>query len=61
MSEPLPLRRLGTGNAALDRVLGGGLPTGSVIMVAGEPGTGKTVLTLQIMFSLARQGRRSCT
>jgi circadian clock protein KaiC len=59
MNDPLPLKRLGTGSDALDRVLGGGLPTGSVIMVAGEPGTGKTVLTLQIIFSLARQGRRS--
>jgi circadian clock protein KaiC len=59
MSDPLPLKRLGTGSDALDRVLGGGLPTGSVIMLAGEPGSGKTVLTLQIMFSLARQGRRS--
>jgi circadian clock protein KaiC len=59
MSTFPSLRRLGTGSAALDQVLGGGLPTGSVIMVAGEPGTGKTMLTLQIIFSLARQGRRS--
>jgi circadian clock protein KaiC len=59
MNDPLPLRRLSTGSAALDLVLGGGLPSGSVIMLAGEPGTGKTVLTLQIMFSLAREGRRS--
>ena len=59
MRDHSPLKRLSTGSDALDRVLGGGLPTGSVIMLAGEPGTGKTVLTLQIMFSLARAGRRS--
>ena len=59
MSDHPSLRRLSTGNDALDRVLGGGFPAGSVIMLAGEPGTGKTVLTLQIMFSLARAGRRS--
>jgi circadian clock protein KaiC len=39
-------------------MLGGGIPAGSVIVLAGEPGTGKTILTLQMLFSLARQGRR---
>jgi circadian clock protein KaiC len=58
MNDHPSLKRLGTGITALDRVLGGGFPTGSVIMIAGEPGTGKTVLTLQIMFSLARRGHR---
>jgi circadian clock protein KaiC len=59
MSDQPSLKRFSTGSNELDRVLGGGFPAGSVIMLAGEPGTGKTVLTLQIMFSLARAGRRS--
>ncbi len=37
----------------LDDVLGGGLPELSVIVVAGAPGTGKTVLTQQILFNVA--------
>jgi circadian clock protein KaiC len=53
-----PLERLGTGSPALDEILGGGLPAGSVTVVMGEPGSGKTVFTLQMMFHLARQGRK---
>jgi circadian clock protein KaiC len=49
---------LSTGNDALDHVMGGGVPIGSTVVVAGEPGTGKTVFTLQMMFALARQGQR---
>jgi circadian clock protein KaiC len=58
MNDYPSLKRVRTGSDALDLVLGGGLPVGSVIMVAGEPGTGKTVLTLQILFSMARRGHR---
>ena len=53
-----PFERLGTGNSSLDEILGGGLPVGSVTVVMGEPGSGKTVFTLQTMFHLARQGRK---
>jgi len=52
------LERLGTGSAALDAILGGGIPAGSVTVVAGEPGSGKTVFTLQTLFHHARQGKK---
>src|ERR1700752_4653834 len=52
------LERLGTGSAALDAILGGGIPAQSVTVVAGEPGSGKTVFTLQMLFHHARQGRK---
>lgn len=40
--------RSSTGISELDRVLGGGLVTGSVILLSGEPGIGKSTLLLQI-------------
>ncbi|HEV3471926.1 MAG TPA: DNA repair protein RadA [Actinomycetota bacterium] len=46
-----PARRT-TGSAEVDRVLGGGLVTGSVILLAGEPGIGKSTLVLQLLDSL---------
>src|SRR6185295_1984188 len=59
VSASLPvLERLTTGSAAFDRILGGGLPVRSVNVVAGEPGAGKTVFSLQMLFALARQGRK---
>lgn len=50
--------RLSTGSAAFDRILGGGLPLRSLILVAGEPGTGKTLFALQTLFHLAKQGHK---
>ena len=44
MSEPLSLERLSTGSEHFDAVLGGGVPTGAVIVIAGTPGTGKALL-----------------
>jgi len=35
-----------------------GIPSQSVVVIAGEPGSGKTVLTLQILFRAARQGKK---
>ena len=52
------LERLGTGSSPLDTILDGGLPARSVTVVAGEPGSGKTVLTLQALFHHARQGKK---
>ena len=48
------LRRT-TGVAELDRVLGGGLVQGSVVLVGGDPGIGKSTLALQACGALARQ------
>lgn len=48
--------RVRTGIPYLDPLLGGGIPAASVTMIAGEPGAGKTILSLQILFNLAAQG-----
>jgi DNA repair protein RadA/Sms len=45
--------RIGTGHAELDRVLGGGLVPGSVILLGGDPGIGKSTLLLQVAASVA--------
>ncbi|MEX2458884.1 MAG: AAA family ATPase, partial [Actinomycetota bacterium] len=50
--------RLSTGLPGLDRVLGGGLVAGSVVLLAGEPGIGKSTLVLQAVAGLASAGRR---
>jgi circadian clock protein KaiC len=52
------LERLSTGSSSLDEILGGGFPAGSVTVLMGEPGTGKTIFTLQMMFHLAQQGKK---
>ncbi|HEX7455917.1 MAG TPA: DNA repair protein RadA [Candidatus Nanoarchaeia archaeon] len=43
-----PLRRFQTGVSELDRVLGGGIVPGSLVLLAGDPGIGKSTLLLQI-------------
>jgi DNA repair protein RadA/Sms len=48
-----------TGIGELDRVLGGGLVAGSVTVLGGEPGIGKSTLVLQVLARLAAQGRTS--
>ncbi|HEX5754771.1 MAG TPA: DNA repair protein RadA [Arenimonas sp.] len=47
--------RVGTGIGELDRVLGGGLVAGSVVLVGGDPGIGKSTLLLQALASLSAQ------
>ncbi len=44
-----------TGIKELDQVLGGGIVVGSVILIGGEPGIGKTTLTLQIANTISQQ------
>ncbi|HSB79639.1 MAG TPA: DNA repair protein RadA [Candidatus Methylomirabilis sp.] len=51
-------RRVRTGIGELDRVLGGGLVPGAVVLVGGDPGVGKSTLLLQAAAALARQGLR---
>ena len=48
--------RLGTGFAELDRVLGGGLVAGSVTLIGGDPGIGKSTLMLQAAAALHATG-----
>ncbi len=63
-SEPVPLAsladevvpRLPVGIGELDRVLGGGLVPGSLVLVGGEPGIGKSTLLLQAAAGLAAGG-----
>jgi len=50
--------RARTGLRELDRVLGGGLVPGSLVLVGGDPGIGKSTLLLQLAMALAREGRR---
>jgi DNA repair protein RadA/Sms len=50
--------RLTTGIGEFDRVLGGGMVEGSLILIGGEPGIGKSTITLQSMGHLARMGKK---
>ena len=50
--------RFQIGIGEFDRVLGGGIVFGSVILVGGQPGIGKSTLLLQMMSLLASQGRK---
>jgi circadian clock protein KaiC len=59
MSNKVSIRRLETGVPGLDNLLGGGLPEFSFNLIAGTPGSGKTTLAHQIMFSLANPKKRA--
>jgi DNA repair protein RadA/Sms len=48
-----------TGVGELDRVLGGGLVPGAVVLLAGEPGVGKSTLLLEVAAQAARAGNRA--
>jgi DNA repair protein RadA/Sms len=66
-SKAVPIARISaqaadralTGVAELDRVLGGGLVPGAVVLLAGEPGVGKSTLLLEVAARWARAGRRT--
>jgi DNA repair protein RadA/Sms len=51
--------RIPTGVPELDRVLGGGLVPGSLVLVGGEPGVGKSTLLLSALGAIARDGRHA--
>ncbi|MEJ5359801.1 MAG: DNA repair protein RadA [Desulfobacterales bacterium] len=65
-SQPVPIdaieieteTRLRTGIAEFDRVLGGGLVAGTLVLIGGDPGIGKSTLMLQAVDGLARQNLR---
>lgn len=50
--------RFGSGIGEFDRILGGGIVPGSVTLIGGEPGVGKSTLLLQVAAGLARSGHR---
>lgn len=56
--DPSRRPRLASGIGELDRVLGGGLAAGSVLLLAGEPGVGKSTLMLQAAGGFERAGLR---
>jgi circadian clock protein KaiC len=51
--------RVRTGNEPLDRILGGGIPSGSLLVLAGAPGTGKTILAQQVCFANGTEDNRA--
>ena len=55
---PQPRPRLATGLSELDRLLGGGAVPGSLTLVGGEPGIGKSTLMLQASAALAARGEK---
>ncbi len=65
-AQPVPIdsiavekhHRLSTGLAEFDRVLGGGLVTGSLVLVGGDPGIGKSTLMLQSLHGIAKNGHK---
>ncbi len=57
--DPGVTRHLHTGVSELDRVLGGGLVPGSVTLLAGDPGVGKSTLLLEVAHRWAADGRRA--
>ena len=59
MNNAVTIRRLKTGIPGFDHLLGGGLSEFSFNLIAGEPGSGKTTLAHQIMFSLAKPDCRA--
>ncbi|MBR2410014.1 MAG: DNA repair protein RadA [Lachnospiraceae bacterium] len=50
--------RMVTGIGELDRVLGGGIVVGSLVLVGGDPGIGKSTLLLQMCYALAKKERK---
>jgi DNA repair protein RadA/Sms len=64
--EPLPIdaveliseERLQTGIREFDRVLGGGIVQGTLVLIGGDPGIGKSTLMLQALHGLATAGQR---
>lgn len=64
---PVPLRlgevavteevRMGCAFSEFDRVVGGGLVPGSLVLLGGDPGVGKSTLLLQVAYSLAQTGK----
>src|SRR5580658_10983893 len=59
MAPATVLERCITGIEGLDDILGGGVPRGNMVLVAGSVGTGKTTLCLEFLVRGAERGERS--
>ncbi len=57
--DAVETERTPTGHEELDRVLGGGIVEGGVVLIGGDPGIGKSTLLLQAMHSLQCAGHRT--
>src|SRR3990167_5638746 len=57
--EKIHYQRVKTGIEEFDRVLGGGIVNGSLILVAGDPGIGKSTLLTQVALNIARGPARA--
>ncbi len=56
-----PVQRMSTGIGELDRVLGGGLVPGALVLLGGSPGIGKSTLTNMVLGNLAGRDGARCT
>jgi DNA repair protein RadA/Sms len=54
-----PVKRMSTGIGELDRVLGGGLVPGSLVLLGGSPGIGKSTITNMALGNLQQAGHRT--
>jgi KaiC/GvpD/RAD55 family RecA-like ATPase len=52
------MARLSTGIMELDKKLQGGIPEGECILIAGEPGTGKTIMGMQFLYNACKEGKK---
>jgi circadian clock protein KaiC len=50
------IKRLKTGMVGLDPLIEGGIPEGSIVLISGTPGTGKTIFGLQFLYEGAKKG-----
>ncbi|MFO7816261.1 MAG: DNA repair protein RadA [Thermodesulfobacteriota bacterium] len=57
--DPSSARRFSSGWPEIDTAIGGGIPSGGIILLAGEPGIGKSTLLLQLISRVAAQGRKT--
>ena len=65
-TKPVPIdsveldddERISTGIGEFDRVLGGGLVSGTLVLIGGDPGIGKSTLMLQALYGLAAAGHK---
>ncbi len=57
--EATDVARMATGQTELDRVLGGGMVEGGVVLIGGDPGIGKSTLLLQALDALQHSGKKT--